>query len=179
MLWVNQNNISQKRTCHPLYEQHQITALPATLDPTWAKTIDILPGMVATKLAGDMVTLSDGSAAMKSFGLFVHFVAPSAAFEIDETVNSNGALAVYRGGPDGIIEITAPAFDTSKSWTEPTDGSEILLVPGAGTLNRGKLCPAVAVDDATVGYEVKALADPVAKLYKLVDAETIQVSLFL
>lgn len=172
---VTFSNIDLERTCKPLYEQHQATAHAVQLDPDWDKTTaDIYPGMVAMKMAGEVVTLSDGGATTAAWGLFAHFIAPG--ISMDESEN-DGMISVWRGGPDAVFQVLAPAFDVTKTWTEADDGTVISIVAGSGVNNRGKLCPAGA--DATAGYEVDASADVVGRLVKVVSDSEIWVEPYL
>jgi hypothetical protein len=63
---------------------------------------------------------------------------------IDEPLDSGiNAFAVWVLGPDAEAEMLAPAFDDTLAWTDPGDGTEVLVYAHrpAG-VNRGKLVPA-------------------------------------
>jgi len=118
-------NVAQKRTIRPLYATTQATPWAGYLDPAWARTVDIFPGMVMTKLANEVFTLA-ANAGQKGFGLAGLFVAP--ALGIDE-VRSSGTnnFTVWTGGLDSAFEVLAPAFDTTADYTQPTDGTKKYL----------------------------------------------------
>jgi hypothetical protein len=91
------SNASQKRTLNAVYGYHQATPQAFTLDPDWDRTVDIYPGMVATKLAGEVVTLSNGEDYNASNGLFAAFIAP--ALGIDELTETGlDIVGVWVGG---------------------------------------------------------------------------------
>lgn len=157
MLRVTLDNVDQKRTIRPLYANHQATPYGGFLDPNWDRSRDIYPGMVVTKLDGEKMTLfgAAGATTHEVFGLSAMFVAP--VLGIDEVRNSGHNLfTAWVGDNQSVFEILAPAFDTSASWTNPTDGSK---VPLRVTLNGhaqgpGKLTTAVA--GANVSAKVAA-----------------------
>lgn len=158
MLRVTLDNVAQKRTIRPLYAHHQATPMSATLDPTWDRSVDILPGMVMTKLAGEVTTLfgkGASAATHEVWGLSALFVAP--VLGIDE-VRSAGAnlFGVWVGDNQSTFEILAPAFDTTATWTNPTDGSKVpLRVTLAGhAKGPGLLTPAAS--GANVSTKVAA-----------------------
>jgi hypothetical protein len=134
--------------------------------------------MVATKLAGEVVTLSNGEDYNASNGLFAAFIAP--ALGIDEVTETGlDLVGVWVGGTDAQFEIIAPAWDNelpAAMWDE-TDGAELLLVPGSGAANRGKLCPQQAQDytggGALTGHDIDSDADPIARLISVIDDSTI------
>src|SRR5664279_1962505 len=101
-------NVTQKRTIRPLYAQTQATPWGGFLDPAWDRTTDILPGMVVTKLAGEVFTLlgakSTGPTSTgKPFGLSALFVAPTLG--IDEVRNSGtNNFTVWTGEGDNLFE---------------------------------------------------------------------------
>src|ERR1700756_4109443 len=145
-------NPAQKRTLRPVYAQHQATPYGGFLDPSWARTFDILPGSVVSRLTAEVFTPfttgSSGttvsatpvlpSANAKPFGLAALFVAPSLG--IDEvTATGTNLFTVWNGGPDAVFEILAPAFDTAANWSglNPTDGGRTLLTAN----NVGLLTP--------------------------------------
>jgi hypothetical protein len=197
MFYTTVANASQKRTIRPVYAHHQATPQAMTLYSGWSTaTADIYPGMVAQKVTGEVVTLSDGgdnatSGASPSYGLFAHFIAP--VLGIDEVTDSGlNLVGVWVGGPDSQFEILAPAWDSelpTDFWSESSpnaalvadSGDEILLVPGSGTANRGRLCPQTTADYTGAGdyagHDIDKDADPVAKLISKIDDTTILVSL--
>lgn len=136
-------NITQKRTLRPLYAQSQATPYGGFLSPLWTKTVDIYPGMVMAKLAGEVFTLAGTASGggvlpaagntpavslVRAFGLSALFVAPTLG--VDETVTSGlNVFTVWQGGPDATFEILAPAFATTQSWSETasSDGGIVML----------------------------------------------------
>lgn len=131
-------NVTQKRTLRPLYAQSQATPYSGFLSTSWTKAVDIYPGMVMAKLAGEVFTLAGTASGggvlpataglIRGFGLADLFVAPTLG--IDETTLSGlNVFPVWQGGPDATFEILAPAFATTQSWSETasSDGGIILL----------------------------------------------------
>jgi hypothetical protein len=151
-------NPAQKRTLRPIYAQHQATSYGGFLDPAWARTFDILPGTVMSRLtaevftpfttnvSGTTVTSSVPvlpSANAKPFGLSALFVAPNLG--IDEvTATGTNLCTVWVGGPDAVFEVLAPAFDLNANWAglNPTDGGRVLLTAN----NVGLLTPTGATN---------------------------------
>lgn len=134
-------NVAQKRTIRPIYAAHQATPWAGYLDPSWNRSVDIYPGMVMSKLPGEVFTLASTSTA-KGFGLAALFVAP--VLGIDEVASSGtNNFTVWTGGPDAAFEILAPAFDTSATYTQPTNGTRLMLsfTLTAHAQGAGKLTP--------------------------------------
>jgi hypothetical protein len=74
----------------------------------------ILPGLVATKLAGEVVTLADVYAdTERPFGLFANFVGG----ELSDIPSDFDRVGVWRGA-GGVFEILAPAFDDTDLATD-------------------------------------------------------------
>lgn len=142
----NITNVTQKRTLRPLYAQHQATPYGGFLASAWTKAVDIYPGMVMAKLAGENFTLagtasgggvlpaagaSAGTSMVRAFGLSALFCAPTLG--IDETQyphdSSLNVFTVWRGGPDATFEILAPAFAVDQAWSETmgSDGQVTML----------------------------------------------------
>lgn len=169
MFYVPITNVSQKRTIRPLYAQHQATPWGGFLDSNWNRSVDIYPGMVMTKLAGENFTLYTGAAGQKPFGLSALFVAPTLGIDEVKPTNTN-LFTVWVGGADAVFEILAPAFDTTATWTVPTDGSRKLLFPTltAHTLGAGKLSPSTGATIST---------DAIAELVDVVGTSKIIVRL--
>ena len=67
-------------------------------------------------------------------------------------------------GPDAEFEVLAPAFDAEATWTEPTNGTDLLVHAVTTGAKRGKLVPAGTAN---------ASAQPVARLIKVVSANKI------
>jgi hypothetical protein len=152
-------NPAQKRTLRPIYAQHQATSYGGFLDPAWARTFDILPGTVMSRLTAEVFTPfttgSSGTSVVgsgapvlpstnaKPFGLSALFVAPNLG--IDEvTATGTNLCTVWVGGPDAVFEILAPAFDLNANWAglNPTDGGRVLLTAN----NVGLLTPTGATN---------------------------------
>jgi len=138
------------------------------LDPNWARTTDILPGMVCTRLAGEVFTLAS-TTTHKGFGLSALFVAP--VLGIDELKSSGtNNFAVCVGGNDAEFEVLAPAFDSTADLSAPTDGSRKILshTLTAHAQGAGKL---------TVSGGSNAASNPVAELVEYVSPAKIKVRL--
>lgn len=161
-----------KRTLRQLYGMTQATAADMKLDASWDRSVDIYPGMVATKLAGENVTLI--GAGDLPYGLFGEYIGGDGIDEVAERgVNSVSVWVL--GGPDAEFEVDAPAFDHAETWTDPGDGTEVLVharlanetTPDADEFTgyRGQLCPA--------GGATSQSADPVARLIKVVSTRRI------
>jgi hypothetical protein len=153
-----------KRTIRPLYANTQATPKAMYLDPAWDRSVDILPGMALAKTSGENVTLL-GASPMIPYGLSAFFEAP--VLGITEIANQGvNAVGVWVLGPDAEFEVLAPAFDASVSWTDPGDGSIVLIsaYTGASGSKRGVLCPSTATNAATV---------PIARLIAVSSANKI------
>lgn len=161
MLRVPLNKAWIKRTIRPLYGWTQQTPSSVLLDPNWDRSVDIYPGMVAMKTAGEQVTLINATGL--PYGLFGEYIGGDG---LDEPLESGiNATAVWVFGPDAESEVTSPAFDTGSTWTDPGDGTIVLchaIVDGA---NRGKLAPAGQTGRGTLSTR------PVCRLLK-VDSES-------
>ena len=141
-----------KRTLRELYSHSASTAVDAVLDPTWDRSVDIYPGMVAmlnvdaAAGASDFVTLVDATGA--PFGLFGVYIAPT--YGIDEVADSGvNAVPVWRLSEGSEFEVLAPAFDTGETWTFPTNGTPLLVHAQTAGADRGKLVPAGAAGAST------------------------------
>lgn len=114
------SNKNKRRTLKALYAQTQGYPYGATLSAAFDRTAGalsggnaitgaksaILPGLVAVKLAGEVVTVSGAAGAnQRAFGLFANFVGG----EMDELSDSD-AVGVWRGA-GSVFEVLAPAFD--------------------------------------------------------------------
>lgn len=129
-----------KRTIRPLYNYTQATPKGMFLDPAFDRSVPIWPGMVVKRTLGDNVTLVDGADDVP-YGLAALYVGGDG---IDEVMWSGiNAFTVWVLDRDAEFEILAPAFDTTQTWTDPGDGSEVLLYAGTGAA-QGKLVPAGA-----------------------------------
>lgn len=151
-----------KRTFRPLYGWTQMTPKSVYLDANWDRSTPVWPGMVFMKTAGENVSLIDATGV--PYGFSALYVGGDG---IDEPLDAGiNAFAVWVMAPDAEAEILAPAFDTTVAWTEPGDGTEVLVHAGTAGANRGKLVPA-----GTAG----ASAQPVARLIKVNSATKITI----
>jgi hypothetical protein len=163
MLRVPLNKSYIKRTIRPLYGWTQATPKSQFIDPAWNSAVDIFPGMVMMKTVGESVSLIDGTG--KPMGLAAFYMAP--VYGIDEiTEQGVNAAAVWVLDPDAEFEVLDPAFDSTLSWVEPTDGTTLLIGAYTSGAKRGRLCPM-----GTSGATAKA----VAKLIKVNSATKITV----
>lgn len=150
-----------KRTIRPNYGWTQATPKSCFLDPAWDRSVDIYPGMVMSRTSGENYTLI-GAAPMTPSGLCGLYIGGDG---IDEVLDAGiNALAVWTLESDAEFEILAPAFDTGVAWTDPGDGTDVLIHGQTTGATRGKLVPA-----GTSGASVK----PVARLVKVVSATKI------
>lgn len=141
-----------KRTIRPLYANTQATPKSCYLDPAWDRSVDIVPGMALMKTSGENVTLLNGTGI--PYGLAAFYEAP--VMGITEITNQGvNACAAWVLGPDAEFEILAPAFDTSLSWTDPGDGTIVLVYAYTTGAKRGQLC---------LSGSSGASASPVARL---------------
>jgi hypothetical protein len=116
--------------------------------------VNIWPGMVFMKTLGENVTLINATGV--PYGLGALYVGGDG---IDEPLDAGiNTFAVWKLAPDAEFEVLAPAFDTTQTWTEAGDGTEVLVYAQTAGANRGKLVPA-----GTSG----ATAQPVARLLKV------------
>lgn len=151
-----------KRTLRVNYGWTQATPKDVKLDPAWDRSVAIYPGMVAMKTKGDLVSLVNGTGL--PYGLFGEYIGGDGIDEPDlRGVNST---AVWVLGNDAEFEVLAPAFDTTATWTDPGDGTQVLVHAQTTGATRGKLVPA-----GTVG----ATAQPVARLIRVDSASKIVV----
>ena len=165
-------NPAQKRTLRPIYAQHQATTYGGFLDPNWARTFDILPGSVVSRLTAEIFTpfttnasgtSSGGTQVLPSanavpFGLSALFVAPTLG--IDEvTATGTNLFTAWTGGPDAVFEVLAPAFDLNANWSglNPTDGGKTLLTANdvglltpTGANNRNAVAELIDVESTDV-----------------------------
>jgi hypothetical protein len=162
MLRLRLDQAHLKRTIRPLYTWTQATPKGQYLDPEWDRSVPIFPGMVAMRAGGDLVTLIDGTGVPQ--GLFGHFIG---GWDIDEVRDQGvNAVAVWVLSPDAEMEVDAPAFDDELTWTDPVNGTELLVHAQTTGPNRGKLVPAGTAN---------ASAAPVARLLKVLSDTTIVV----
>lgn len=155
-----------KRPIRPLYSWTQATPKSTYLDPAWDRSIAIYPGMVAMRNGADQVTLADGTG--YPAGLFANFIG---GYSIDELLDAGvNACGIWVMNGDAEFEVDAPAFDNSVTWTDPTDGTEVLVYHWATGVGRGKLVPAGATKASHTIATV-----PVARLLKVNSTNTITI----
>jgi hypothetical protein len=129
-------NATAHSTCKPLVLR-QITPYATFLDP--AETGDIYAGMVARRSGPDIVAIMDGATAnVIPFGLFANDRNP--IFNDLDGISDLGAFSVFQGGPDVVLQIDGPAFDTAQSYAVPTTGVPVKLFADTSTA-LGKLTP--------------------------------------
>lgn len=155
-----------KRTVRPLYGWSQATPQDMKLDADFYDAgVKVFPGMVATKTAGQNVTVI-GDAADAPLGLFGLYIGGDDIDEVkDQGVNS---VAVWVLGPDAQFEILAPAFDTDATYD---DEGETLLHAWVAGADQGKLAPA---GSTKAGHTLSA--EPVARLVEVVSDSVIIVA---
>ena len=151
-----------KRTLRELYSHSASTAVDAVLDPAWDRSVDIYPGMCAMNKASaasgasDLVTLIDATGA--PYGLFGLFIAP--VYGIDEPADAGvNAVPVWKLTEGSEFEVLAPAFDTTATWTFPTNGTPLLVHAQTAGANRGKLVSA-GTGGATTKPVARAISRP-------------------
>jgi hypothetical protein len=175
-----------KRTIRPLYSWTQATPKPAFLDPAWTRAIPIWPGMGFVRTGGDLVAPAGATTAQMGssktmnpqlagtnpiYGLGALYIGGDG---VDELLYAGiNAFAVWVLAADAEFEILAPAFDTTGTYVDPTDGSGSALLgvaltsgsvstvglPSASTL-QGQLVP---WNNTASGY----CSGPVARLLKV------------
>lgn len=152
-----------KRTVRPLYGWTQMTPKSVFLDPTTDRTVKAWPGFVYKKTAGDNVKLVSSTTDVP-YGLGALYVGGDG---IDEPLDAGiNAFAVWVMAPDAEMEVLAPAFDTTQTWTDPGDGTEVLIYAGTTGANQGMLVPAAAANHTV---------QPVARLLKINSATKITI----
>jgi hypothetical protein len=141
-----------KRTLRELYSHSASTAADMVLDPAWDRSVDIYPGMAlmlkadAAAGASDYVTLVDATGV--PYGLCGVYIAPG--YGIDEVADSGvNAVPVWKLSEGSEFEVLAPAFDTTETWTFPTNGTALLVHVQTAGADRGKLVPAGATGAST------------------------------
>jgi hypothetical protein len=149
-----------KRTIRPLYGWTQATPKSCYLDPAWDRSVDIYPGMVAMRTSGENYTLINATGVPA--GLIGLYVGGDGIDEVEE--QGVNAFAVWTLADDAEFEVLSPAFDTTASWADPGNGTDLLIHAQTAGANRGKLVPAGTVGASTA---------PVARLIKVVSATKI------
>lgn len=126
-----------KRTIRELYGFHQATPKSVFLDVAWDRSVAIWPGMVMSRTSGENVTLFGASPLNVAYGLCCNYIGGDG---IDELLNAGlNVMAVWVLNRDAEFEILAPAYDTAATWTDPGDGTEVLITALTTGANRGKL----------------------------------------
>jgi hypothetical protein len=118
--------------------------------------------MAMMKTVGENVSLLDGTGV--PYGLCANYIGGDGIDEITE--QGVNAMAVWTLDPSAEFEILAPAFDSTLTWVEPTNGTISLVYASTTGANRGKLVPAGASGAST---------RPVARLIKVVSSTKIVV----
>lgn len=153
-----------KRTIRPLYAFTQATPKSQFVDPNWDLSTPIYPGMCLMKTTGENVSLIDATG--YPYGLSGFYMGGDGIDEITE--QGVNACGVWVLAPDAEFEILAPAFDSTATWVEPTNGQTALVYAYTGvTTNiakRGQLAPAGATN---------ITSRPVARLIKVVSSTKI------
>lgn len=166
MLQVDLDKAYIKRTIRPLYAFTQSTPKSCFLDPAWDRSVDIYPGMCLMRAGGELVTLIDGTGYPS--GLAAEYIGGDGVDEV--AARPVNATAIWVLGPDAEFEILAPAFDEDATWTDPTNGTALLVHAWATGVDRGKLAPAGATKaDHTLTTR------PVARLVKVNSAQKITI----
>ena len=151
-----------KRTIRPLYGWTQMTPKSVFLDENFDRSVPIFPGMVCMRTRGENVTLI-GTGGVP-YGFSALYVGGDG---IDEPLDAGiNAFAVWVMAPDAEAEVLAPAFDDTLTWTDPGDGTELLVHASTSGANRGKLVPAGSTNAST---------QPVARLLKVNSATKITI----
>ncbi|MEU6362294.1 hypothetical protein [Streptomyces albidoflavus] len=155
MIRVRAANAHIKRTIRPTYAWTQATPKSVFLDPAWDRSIKIYPGMVMVRTVGEQVSLI-GATTGVPYGLAADYVGGD---DFDPLLDVGlNATAVWVMGSDAEFEVLAPAFDDSLTWTDPGNGTELLIHAQTTGPNRGKLVPAGTSGASTA---------PVARLLKV------------
>lgn len=150
-----------KRTIRPLYGWTQATPKSCFLDPAWDRSVPIFPGMVAMRTSGENYTLINATG--RPAGLIGLYVGGDGIDEVEE--QGINAFAVWTLADDAEFEVLAPAFVTSVAWTDPGDGTDLMIHAVTSGTERGKLVPA---GTAVAGGIGGVSTDPVARLVKVV-----------
>lgn len=142
-----------KRTFRPLYGWTQMTPKAQFLDPAWDRSVNIWPGMVMSRTSGELVTLFGASPLNTALGFSALYVGGDG---IDEPLDVGlNVFAVWVLGRDAEAEILAPAFDTTATYTDPGDGTEVLLTAVTTGAARGKLTSVGATSSNAVARLLK------------------------
>lgn len=140
MLRVKLNQSYLKRTIRPNYGWTQATPKSGFLDPSWARAVPIWPGMCMMRTSGasgytgpyqSYGSTSGGpnytliNSVGQPAGLVGNYIGGDGVDELLDTGIS--ALAVWVLDPDAEFEILAPAFDANLTWTDPGNGTDVLV----------------------------------------------------
>lgn len=151
------------RTLRPLYGWTQATPKACFLVSTFSPTATpVYPGMCMMRAGGDNVDVIDATG--NPYGLSGLYSGGDGIDEVGE--QGVNATSVWILGPDAEFEVLAPAFDTAATWTDPTNGTSLLVHAhtGANSSVRGQLAPSTASDITT---------RPVARLIRVASASSI------
>jgi hypothetical protein len=165
-------NVGVHRTCTPLYEKYEATPYNTFLDPT--ETGNIYSGMVVYRTGADTVALFDGNTATANSTIALTGPKPFGLAAFDRNPNIDdlsqvglNSVSVWLGGENAFFTIGAPAFDTTQTYTVPTNGARQYLFAGTGSA-KGMLTSAIPV---------ATYATPVAELIDVLGATQIVVRL--
>lgn len=172
MLRVNDiNKAYAKRNIRGLYVNTQATPKSLFLDPAWDNSVDIIPGMCVMKTAGDNVTLLNGVGV--PYGLADIFEAPSLGM-LEVSSQGINTFPVWVLGPDAEVQVTnnlGKAFDDTVAWTDPGDGTLVLVCAYTAGAKRGQLVPAGT--SSAGGNTVGTI--PIARLLRVDSASAITI----
>lgn len=164
MIRTTVDKVDIQRTIRVHYSHAAALPTDCLLDPAWDRSIDIFPGMAmmqkatAASGASSVVSLVDATGLV--FGLCGVYIAPN--YGIDEPRDAGvNAIPVWVMSEAAEFEVLDPAFDSSATWTFPTDGTPLLVhaYTGAGGSDRGVLAPAGA-SNITSKPVARALSRP-------------------
>lgn len=157
-------NVGVHRTCTPLYEKYEATPYNTFLDPS--DTTNIYSGMVMYRTGPDTVANAGNASATnaKPFGLSALDRNPN----IDDVTQVGvNAWAVWLGGSNAFFTLTAPAFDTTQSYTVQTNGVRTLLYTTSGTGQLTTVIGAASTLQATAVAELIDVISPTQIIVRL------------
>ena len=153
MFMVPISNPHLKRTIRPLYAHHQATTWAGFLDPDRDKGVEILPGTVMARKGKEIFTPYTGATGQVPFGLSAFFVSPDLG--VDEVTDTgSNTFTCWVGDGTALFEILAPAFDTSVSWENTTDGGVTLLTGNS----EGRLTPESATPQNAIAELIEVVS---------------------
>lgn len=163
MLRVTLGNVAQQRTIRPLYAQHQATPYGCFLDPDFDRSHDIYPGMVMTRLEGEVAGLfghGDDAATHEVWGLAGLFIAPKLGIDENRDTGMNN-FAVWVGDEQAVFEILAPAFDTTATWEVADNGSStpLYVTDASHAEGPGKLTPTKSTSGKVAAHLIDVVSE--------------------